>query len=540
MDERILVALDGGPGSLGALWTANLLAIRDGYRVDVVVVHEPTELYGYGATGTTAGYPPGYAAEVGAEMRSRVEAQLASVGVEQGERWSLHMASGQVSAAIPRIAAEVGAQAIVMGLHSHAARGRVVARETVLRIAQLASAPVIAAPADAVTLPRRALVAIDASEFSLRAAEQAAALLDADADLHLAQVLWHPSAARRTPAADWTNAHYEEIERQLNELARSLSERAPVRTTTHVLSGEPSRALLDLADEIGADLIAAGSHGLGFLGRLFLGSVSSKLVRGARCMVLIAPPAARDAGLLDRLEARAGTGTTEASEEPSPHRFDQHPSSTPPGSASVPSAPHAQVGASPALEPVAASPERRVGLSARSSPVICDLDRADCEALLARNYVGRLAYARQHHVDIEPVHYVYSDGWIYGRTSEGAKLRMTGGGWWPVAFEVDEVTNLFQWKSVVVHGGFYTLSPDAAGRQAEQWQRAVELLRSLIADTFTDQDPVPFRDVVFRIAVQDVRGRVAGPALQAGRTAGEAAGSDAIHSLRPVPVLSDL
>jgi hypothetical protein len=37
-------------------------------------------------------------------------------------------------------------------------------------------------------------------------------------------------------------------------------------------------------------VIAAGSHGAGFLSRLVMGSVSTRLVRGATRMVLIAPP----------------------------------------------------------------------------------------------------------------------------------------------------------------------------------------------------------------------------------------------------------
>ena len=73
-----------------------------------------------------------------------------------------------------------------------------------------------------------------------------------------------------------------------------------------------------------------------------------------------------------------------------------------------------------------------------------------CLALLARNHVGRLAYAHHSHVQIEPLNYVYADGWLYGRTSPGAKLDATGESWWPVAFEVDEIDSLFSWRSVVV------------------------------------------------------------------------------------------
>lgn len=40
-------------------------------------------------------------------------------------------------------------------------------------------------------------------------------------------------------------------------------------------------------------------------------------------------------------------------------------------------------------------------------------------------------------------------------------------------------------------------------------ERAVELLRTLVRETFTTDDPAPHRDVVFRIAVQEATGREA-------------------------------
>lgn len=152
-----------------------------------------------------------------------------------------------------------------------------------------------------------------------------------------------------------------------------------------------------------------------------------------------------------------------------------------------------------------------VTMGTTTKPLIRELDRAECEAILARNHVGRLAYARGNHIDIEPLHYVYSDGWIYGRTSEGRKIETTGYTWWPIVFEVDEVEALFRWRSVVVHGGFYSLPGKGMDWQVEEWQRGVELLRTLIPETFTDDDPVAFRTILFRISVQEISGRSAIP-----------------------------
>ena len=125
--------------------------------------------------------------------------------------------------------------------------------------------------------------------------------------------------------------------------------------------------------------------------------------------------------------------------------------------------------------------------------------------------MGRLAYTRDNHVDIEPLHYVFHEGWIYGRTSHGTKMDAVGYTWSPVAFEVDEIEGLFQWRSVVAHGGFYAIPEQGAEWEQAEWRRGVELLRGLIPETLTGGDPVAFRTVLFRIAVQELSGREARP-----------------------------
>ena len=153
-------------------------------------------------------------------------------------------------------------------------------------------------------------------------------------------------------------------------------------------------------------------------------------------------------------------------------------------------------------------------MSGGSPPNILELSAVEITALLARNRVGRIAYALHDRVDIEPLHYVYSDGWIYARTSRGSKLATIDKNKW-VAFEVDEVASLFDWRSVVVHGGVYELLPDANPETRATFDNALRLLRRLLPTTFREDDPVPFRDVVIRIAVQEATGRRSSPTTTA-------------------------
>jgi len=148
-----------------------------------------------------------------------------------------------------------------------------------------------------------------------------------------------------------------------------------------------------------------------------------------------------------------------------------------------------------------------------------ELGRDEIHAVLARNRLGRIAYCRGDAIHIEPLHYVYSGGWIYGRTSQDTKRDMSGDTGLPVAFEVDEVDGLFDWRSVIVHGGFYTLSKGGTAWERDERHKAIEILRTLVPGAFTPDDPTPTKDVVFRIAVQEVSGRSVSTADSAARSA---------------------
>lgn len=141
-------------------------------------------------------------------------------------------------------------------------------------------------------------------------------------------------------------------------------------------------------------------------------------------------------------------------------------------------------------------------------PVFQELSRAECEALLTSHSVGRLAFAFRDRVDIEPVHYVYRAGWIYGRTQPGTKLTVLSHHPW-VAFEVDEVEALFIWRSVVVHGRVEFPDVERGPRDQQKLDEARVALQSLVPGAFTDADPTPFRNVVFAMPVEDMTGRAA-------------------------------
>ena len=149
-------------------------------------------------------------------------------------------------------------------------------------------------------------------------------------------------------------------------------------------------------------------------------------------------------------------------------------------------------------------------MATHASPVIRTLSEDDARELLGRQSVGRIAFTLHDRVDIEPVHYVYDRGSLFGRTSSGSKLATLAHNPW-VAAEVDEVHGLFEWRSVVARGAFYTVSPEGAPPEAAAWARGIELLRKLIPETGTPDDPVAFRSIIFQVLLDGMSGREATP-----------------------------
>jgi nucleotide-binding universal stress UspA family protein len=84
----------------------------------------------------------------------------------------------------------------------------------------------------------------------------------------------------------------DELQQQISErIAAAFAKRetaAEVRFYVHARIGTPASQILALAKEIGADLIFIGSHGKTGVERFLLGSVSERVVREARCPVLVA------------------------------------------------------------------------------------------------------------------------------------------------------------------------------------------------------------------------------------------------------------
>ena len=138
------------------------------------------------------------------------------------------------------------------------------------------------------------VVGTDGSETAREAVQQAIGLAKAvGASIELVSA-FEPTPsqrlrrrAREVPQdAQWTVNPREEVDATLREASEAI-ERAGVAVTPYAREGDPADAILDVAEERGADLIVVGNKGMTGAKRFLLGSVPNRVSHHASCSVLI-------------------------------------------------------------------------------------------------------------------------------------------------------------------------------------------------------------------------------------------------------------
>jgi len=155
-----------------------------------------------------------------------------------------------------------------------------------------------------------------------------------------------------------------------------------------------------------------------------------------------------------------------------------------------------KAGAAPAV-----APRRRV---ASAPPSLRVLSRGECEALLARNVVGRIAFAHRCHVDVSPANYVYSGGWLFARADRALRTAIRHNRW--VAVEVAEIQGVSNWQSVVVRGSCYATSPTGIALSGVATAGGVAPLCERIPEMSREDQSVPIGTAIFRVHADEMIG----------------------------------
>lgn len=196
---------------------------------------------------------------------------------------------GPAAQSIVDVAHDRDARVIVIGTGKHDAFGRFIYGERALDIVTLADRPVLIVPRDALARPvALAVVAVDFSAASLRAACAALPMLSAGAKLvlmHVRNVV--PEKGDYTERREFAAEH--ECEEKFKGFLRRLPSMPGVVVETRYVHGDPAATIVALATSSAAGLIACGRAGHSFVQRILVGSVSSAIIRHASCPVLVAP-----------------------------------------------------------------------------------------------------------------------------------------------------------------------------------------------------------------------------------------------------------
>lgn len=148
------------------------------------------------------------------------------------------------------------------------------------------------------------------------------------------------------------------------------------------------------------------------------------------------------------------------------------------------------------------------------------LTNEQIDLVLLSRIIGRLGCYSDNKVYVVPVSYVYDDGCIYIRSQEGLKIQKMRSD--PsVCFQVDDIENMVNWRSVIVWGKFEEIKGD------EQAQRGAKMLTDRFAPLLTSESvrhpqissnrrevvEKGHRAVVFRIKVTEKTGRYEKPSF---------------------------
>lgn len=139
---------------------------------------------------------------------------------------------------------------------------------------------------------RKIVVGVDGSDPSTNAVKQAAELARlCGAELHLINVPAYETTALVTSGiggyVPLTPLPQEEgLMEAGRQVVQQAAKAAGMSAEVYVRQGDASARVIELAEEIDADLIVTGRRGLGGLASLVLGSTTQRIIHGAHCACL--------------------------------------------------------------------------------------------------------------------------------------------------------------------------------------------------------------------------------------------------------------
>lgn len=138
---------------------------------------------------------------------------------------------------------------------------------------------------------KRIVVAVETSDYSKMVVARASAIAVAfSAEIHLISVVELPKliASEADVGIQEVRINEKEFQEHQKKLIDEYLIGRDLHIETRVLHGDPAGKIIAYANEIGADLIVMGSKTYTRIQRFFLGGISERVLRDAKCSVMIA------------------------------------------------------------------------------------------------------------------------------------------------------------------------------------------------------------------------------------------------------------
>ena len=291
MLHSIVVPLDGTPTSEESLPLADQIAAATGATVHLVRVIPSSDDPVYPHEGT--GLPPKARSDDPARAQSDLETVSERSLHIPPERIEVRVLQGEVLSALTGYASEVDADMLLMGSKAPGTLGRILLGSVADEVVRSTTLPVLVVQSGrdrAVPSWSEIVVALDGSPAAEAILPPVSALaLAFGARITLLRVLAVQIAGGYLPASraeEWEREMHE-AERYLDRVRNRLRDRG-LRTDSMVLTHpSPARAICEVAHEVGADLVAMGTHGRGTIGSAVMGSVAQRVISEGPCPVLV-------------------------------------------------------------------------------------------------------------------------------------------------------------------------------------------------------------------------------------------------------------
>lgn len=276
LHERILLATDLSARSDRALDRAVMLASRDGAELVVLHVIEPVPGSRF--------YPRTQPLSVLANL---VRQQLIHDLGDRVSRAEIRVEEGDPAAVIDRVARELHATAVVVGVARVERLGRFVLGTTVERLVRMIEAPLLIVTDRPRRPYERVAVAVDFSTASMQTIHLVTSEFPGQSitAFHVYRAVTYASPEPRLAAAQWKQIAEGNFEEWIAGAKLTPEERR--RIVPRFEHGDAARSIREAAAHGGFDLVVIGTRGRGRISEFFLGSVAKEILAELPCDALL-------------------------------------------------------------------------------------------------------------------------------------------------------------------------------------------------------------------------------------------------------------